>query len=102
MRLQSLALEKFGHFSEKRIDFDAGAKIHIVLGPNEAGKSTLRKAWLRFLFSYDQRKEKETEAYGYPNEDLSLEACFQGQKIILSFTRPPGPDNIDSCRVLEN
>ena len=87
MRLNSLLLGKFGHFIEREIRFDANAKLHIVLGPNEAGKSTLRKSWLRLLFSYDLRKGNEPEAFGFRNEDLSVSATIgygEDQEVAVS------------------
>ena len=54
MRLTRLDLTRYGHFTDKRLDFpapDPGAPdLHVIFGPNEAGKSTLFSAWLDLLY----------------------------------------------------
>jgi uncharacterized protein YhaN len=56
MRLNQLDLTAYGHFSAARLALPApvaGAPdLHIVYGPNEAGKSTLLSAWLDLLFGF--------------------------------------------------
>ena len=56
MRLNVLDLTAYGHFSNVRLILPApptGAPdLHIVYGPNEAGKSTLLAAWLDLLFGF--------------------------------------------------
>ncbi|SFK63864.1 ATP-binding protein [Methylocapsa palsarum] len=59
MRLNRLDLIRYGKFTDKRIDFGAqspGAPdLHIVYGPNEAGKSTALAAFLDLLFGIETR-----------------------------------------------
>ena len=54
MRLSRLDLTRYGKFTDRRIDFGAPAQgrpdLHIVYGPNEAGKSTALAAFLDLLF----------------------------------------------------
>src|SRR5690606_19074481 len=54
MRLMRLDLTRYGGFTDRVLDFGASAPgqpdLHIVHGPNEAGKSTLLNAWLDLLF----------------------------------------------------
>ncbi|WP_417415150.1 AAA family ATPase [Hoeflea sp.] len=54
MRLNRLDLTRYGKFTDHSIDFGprtaGGCDLHIVYGPNEAGKSTLFSAWLDLLF----------------------------------------------------
>lgn len=55
MRFKSLDLDRYGRFSGHRIDFGdvpSGGDFHLVYGPNEAGKSTLRDACIDFLFGF--------------------------------------------------
>ena len=40
MRLDRLDLVAYGPFTNVSIDFDQAAGLHVVFGPNEAGKST--------------------------------------------------------------
>ena len=65
MRIERLDLTRYGAFTGRTLDFsrpvarDAEAPdLHVIYGPNEAGKSTLFSAWLDLLFgtrgtSYD-------------------------------------------------
>ena len=42
MRLAKLYLKAFGPYTERVIELDAsGASLHLLYGPNEAGKSSL-------------------------------------------------------------
>jgi uncharacterized protein YhaN len=54
MRLNRLDLTRYGKFTDHVIDFGKPAPglpdLHLVYGPNEAGKSTLFNAWLDLLF----------------------------------------------------
>ncbi len=55
MRLLSLELEKFGAFETLRIAFRRDARLHVVYGPNEAGKSTALAAVGALLFGVPER-----------------------------------------------
>ena len=55
MRLLSLEMEKFGAFETLRIDFRSDARLHVVYGPNEAGKSTALAAVDALLFGVPER-----------------------------------------------
>ena len=50
MRIERLLLERFGHFEDFEIDFGTTPRLHVVFGPNEAGKSTLLVAVGDLLF----------------------------------------------------
>ena len=56
MRLDALGLTAYGHFTDATLSLpppSSGAPdLHIVFGPNEAGKSTLLAAWLDLLFGF--------------------------------------------------
>ncbi|OLP58497.1 hypothetical protein BJF93_16665 [Xaviernesmea oryzae] len=63
MRLNRLDLVRYGKFTDRRLDFGTrrqGADLHIVYGPNEAGKSTLFNGFLDLLFGIEARS-----AYGF-------------------------------------
>lgn len=64
MRLNRLDLVRYGKFTERSLDFGSVASghpdLHIVYGPNEAGKSTLFSAFLDLLFGIETRS-----AYGF-------------------------------------
>jgi len=56
MRLRRLDLDRFGLFTDRSIDLPpATVDFHLVVGPNEAGKSTLRAAVSELLFGIDVR-----------------------------------------------
>lgn len=51
MRISSIDLIRWGHFRNQRIDLSRpGARLHVVIGPNEAGKSTALRAVRALLF----------------------------------------------------
>lgn len=56
MRFSKLYLKAYGPFTERVIDFEIpGASLHILYGPNEAGKSSLLRAIHAFLFGIPER-----------------------------------------------
>ena len=55
MRFESLFLERFGMFADATLDFGDGKGLHVVYGPNEAGKSTALAAMSDLLFGIDDR-----------------------------------------------
>lgn len=59
MRLERLDLTRYGHFTDRTIDFggqeEGRPDFHVIHGPNEAGKSTLFSAWLDLLYGIDSR-----------------------------------------------
>ncbi|MFV0383508.1 AAA family ATPase [Paracoccus sp. (in: a-proteobacteria)] len=63
MRLERLDLTRYGNFTDKSLTFAPPAPgepdLHIIYGPNEAGKSTLFSAWLDFLFQIPKRSRHD-------------------------------------------
>lgn len=55
MRIAQLDLKAFGHFTGRRIAFDAAPDFHITYGPNEAGKTTISRALRAALFGIPER-----------------------------------------------
>jgi uncharacterized protein YhaN len=55
MRIRKLILDKYGPFSGRTLQFRPDAKLHIVFGPNEAGKSCALAAITDLLFSIEPR-----------------------------------------------
>ncbi|MBF0626383.1 MAG: AAA family ATPase, partial [Magnetococcales bacterium] len=56
MRIERLYLERFGHFTDLELDFsDPGVGLWLVLGNNEAGKSTALTAIGDLLFGIPER-----------------------------------------------
>jgi len=52
MRILSLHLRAYGHFTGYSLDFGAGPGLHLIYGHNEAGKSTTLRALSSVLFGY--------------------------------------------------
>jgi len=56
MRLAQLNLTRYGHFTDRSLNFPKTAvDLHLVVGPNEAGKSTLRQAVLDLFYGIPVR-----------------------------------------------
>ncbi|HUD33980.1 MAG TPA: AAA family ATPase, partial [Variovorax sp.] len=57
MRIQRLDLLRYGKFTDRGLAFPAGATrdFHLVVGANEAGKSTTRSAILDLLYGIETR-----------------------------------------------
>jgi chromosome segregation protein len=55
MRLTRLHLVRYGHFTEVELRFPPAAGLHVVLGANEAGKSTALAAVADALFGFPMR-----------------------------------------------
>ncbi len=59
MRLRRLLLSRYGLFSDHEIDFGEAVEgepdLHVIYGPNEAGKSTALAGFLDLLFTFEHR-----------------------------------------------
>ncbi|MCP1198538.1 YhaN family protein [Notoacmeibacter sp. MSK16QG-6] len=55
MHIRYLDLIAYGNFEDRRIGFRPGAAIHLIYGPNEAGKSTALQAIGDLLYDFPQR-----------------------------------------------
>ena len=76
MKIKSLALKAFGPFSGQVLDFSSTLPgLHIVYGPNEAGKSTTMRALKALLFGFP-RQTNDNFIHQYPQ--LLLGGCLQG------------------------
>ena len=85
MRFQRLDLLKFGKFSGRSIEFPAASRdFHLIVGPNEAGKSTLRSAILDLLFGIPTRSP---HGFRHPLSELRLGALISGGTGTLEFHR---------------
>ena len=55
MKIERLHLERYGAFTGRVLEFQADASLHVVLGANEAGKTSTLQAIGDLLFGFDQR-----------------------------------------------
>lgn len=53
MRFARLGLDRYGRFTDRTLDFDRDARVSVVLGSNEAGKTTALAAACDVLFGID-------------------------------------------------
>ena len=65
MRFETLLLEDWGHFRQTPLSLPEGGQgLQVVYGPNEAGKSTLLRAFTAALFGVDNRsRDGDVERY---------------------------------------
>jgi uncharacterized protein YhaN len=91
MRLQSLDLIRYGKFTGEKLQFQrAEQDFHFVIGPNEAGKSTIRSAIADLLFGIPARS---TLAFLHQLSELRLGAVLQHDLGLLAFQRAKANKN---------
>lgn len=86
MRLRRLDLTRYGRFTDDKIDFGeaGGTDLHIVFGPNEAGKTTVFNAYLDLLYGI-----KPNSPYGFkhPYSTMQIGAALEFGGIARQFVR---------------
>lgn len=87
MRFDRFELTRFGHFTDAVLDFpapDTGPDLHLILGANEAGKSTFRDAVGELLFGFDR-----TTPYNFHHDyaDLLLGAVLRNGRTAEAVQR---------------
>jgi uncharacterized protein YhaN len=107
MRLLRLALDAYGPFTGVALDLSAGGKhgLHLIYGPNEAGKSSALGAIIDLLFGIP---EKTTAAHLHPGSALRLAALVERDGQELGFVRrkkrkdslfTPGDEHLEEARL---
>ena len=86
MRFDTVNLLRYGHFSGRQLDFPRvqGPDFHLILGRNEAGKSTLRQAFHDLLFGIPMDTPM---SFLHPGTELELAARLSGGSRELAFMR---------------
>jgi len=88
MRLERLDLTRYGRFTDRSLSFrppaPGGPDLHILYGPNEAGKSTLFAAWLDLLFGIGARTRYD---FLHPGPTLQIGAALSHQSGTLEVRR---------------
>jgi uncharacterized protein YhaN len=85
MRFQRLDFIKYGKFTDRSIEFPVAKQdFHLIVGPNETGKSTLRSAVLDLLFGIPTRSPM---GFLHPPNELRLGASIANQAGSLEFHR---------------
>ena len=71
MRIRELRLLRYGKFTDRLLALpNAPQDIHLVVGANEAGKSTMRRALSDWLFGFPMRSTGMD--FLHPRQDLRL------------------------------
>ena len=85
MKLLSLGLERYGHFDGRVVTFDPSARVSVVHGANEAGKSTALAAVADVLFDIEERTRF---GFRHAMKDLRLSATVENDDgARLAFAR---------------
>ncbi|MGQ3002515.1 MAG: ATP-binding protein [Hydrogenophaga sp.] len=97
MRIQELKLIRYGKFTDGNVALPAKDRdVHLIVGPNEAGKSTVRAAIGDWLFGIPTRTPF---AFLHPMPDLRIGGVVEGMASAeataqqLAFDRAKGNKN---------
>ena len=92
MKIQELNLASFGPFTDRTLVFDQEAGgLHIVYGPNEAGKSSALRGLKALLYGIEERT---LDNFLHANDKLRIIGCLRGANgHELKFTRRKGRKN---------
>ena len=98
MRVVSLHLDRYGRFTDCRLEFPRNADLCLVYGLNEAGKSTALSGLCDFLFGFPHNA-----AYDFLHEFLDFENAkrlivYGLVLIVMMIVRPDGILTRDSLR----
>jgi len=93
MILRSLELKSFGQFVDKKYEFRRG--INLVIGPNEAGKSTMMEAIPAVLFGCKDKKRFRPWAR---SQHCSASLILENQQYNIAIARDIDTDNVELCQ----
>lgn len=83
MRLNRLDLTRYGRFTDRQLEFPEPAPgapdLHVIFGPNEAGKSTLFSAWLDLLYGIPMQSRY---AFLHPGPTMQIGATLTGLQVV--------------------
>ena len=85
MRLSQLNLLAYGKFTDEKLSFPKAAHdFHIIIGPNEAGKSTVRRAVTELLFGIEMRSPL---GFKHDQSDLRIAGVLEAGASLFPFVR---------------
>lgn len=90
MRFNQVNAKAYGHFTDFKLDFPSDKSLHIIFGPNEAGKSTMLRAFRSFLFGIDHITK---DSFKHQNANLRIEGTITTNDGAYSFARKKGRNN---------
>lgn len=74
MKFLSVSFRCFGPFEEKQLDFTAPCGLHVIFGPNEAGKSSALRGLYALLFGFGHAK---TDDFRFKTDQFRVQASLQ-------------------------
>lgn len=85
MRITRLDLLRYGKFTDRSVELPHATRdFHLIVGPNEAGKSTLRSAIQDLLFGIETRSRYN---FIHPHNEMRLGALIEQGAEALDFVR---------------
>lgn len=92
MRILELKITAFGPFTGKTLDLSSGNPgLHVVYGPNEAGKSSALRALYALLYGV---RAKTVDAFIHPYDSLRIGGCLRHSSgAEVEFVRRKGNKN---------
>jgi uncharacterized protein YhaN len=88
VRFTRLDLARYGPFTDRTLSFREGARLHLLFGRNEAGKSTALAAITDLLFGFPQRASQD---FLHRPRDLRVGASMADRAgHVLEFRRRRG------------
>jgi chromosome segregation protein len=91
MRFNRLDILRYGALTDRTLDFRAGAKLHVIYGPNEAGKSSALSAISDLLFGFPVAAE---QSFLHEPTSLRVSAAIGSRDgATLAFRRRRGRKN---------
>lgn len=85
MRFAELNLLAYGKFTDHKLPFPTSDHdFHVIIGPNEAGKSTVRRAISELLFGMEVRSPL---GFKHPQSDLRVSGVVESASAKLAFMR---------------
>ena len=98
MRINSLDLIRYGIFTDTSVKLPKAERdFHVIVGPNEAGKSTLRSAIQDLLYGIPKNT---VHAFLHPMPDMRVRAAIEHGSNMLEFERTKG--NRQTLRTLSD
>jgi uncharacterized protein YhaN len=97
MRIKRLEMKAFGPFSDRVLDFSSPHPgLHVVYGPNEAGKSSSMRALQALLFGFPVRTG---DNFLHPYDQLLVGGCLQGAdgRELSFFRRKKSKNSLFDC-----
>jgi len=87
VKIARLSLLAWGHLKDVTLDLSAESSLFVVYGPNEAGKSTTRRAITSLLYGIDH---KTPDAHTVPGAELRIGATLTSKHERIEVVRKKG------------